>query len=130
MLPWLPVERRWRDALVEAMLPRVGETAMPGVGELDLEPFWRTLGESGSPLLRFGLRASVWGLTLAPPIVSRRPALFTQLSCDERDEFLRRAATHRLYLVRQLVTTLKSLACFAYFHDPSVRERVRSESAT
>ncbi|MBI4706238.1 MAG: hypothetical protein HY744_34510 [Deltaproteobacteria bacterium] len=132
MIPWTSVERRWRDALLAAMIPPAAAlaapaaqppaaAALPGLGELDLVPFWTAYERCAPPLLRLGVRVAVWVLSLAPILVLAVPCLFTQLEPEERDRMLERAARSDWYVLRQMVVTLKLLACFAYFREPAVR---------
>lgn len=123
MIPWTRFERRWRDALMAAVLPPAADGSLPGLGDLDLDGFWRELRAAAPPVLRAGLRASVWALALAPLLLGRRRT-FLGLSADERDALLARAAGSRSYLLRQMALTLKTLACFAYFRDPAARAAV------
>lgn len=116
------LERRWRDALLGAMIP--GGGGWPSVGELDLAPFWTLYAATAPPLVRFGLRAAVLFLTWLPLITRLRP--FHRLPPAARDHFLGRAARSRLYLVRQLVMTVKVVACLAYLRDPRVRALVEA----
>ena len=72
-------------------------------------------------LVRLGLRVAVWALTFAPLLLLGSLRLFPGLAPDRQDLLLQRAAGSRFYLLRQLVTTIKALACLAYFRDPRVR---------
>jgi hypothetical protein len=130
MRSWAAFERRWRDALFAAMIPRTAEGTdeLPGLSELDLTSFWHNLDRTAPPLLRLGLRASVWLLTFAPLLVLGTPRLFPALPAEKRDALLRRAAGSRLYLLRQLVAAVKALACLAYLHDPRVRSLVEARA--
>ena len=47
--------------------------------------------------------------------------LFPSLSVDRREACLNRVAASRAYLVRQMLETLKIVACLAYFGDARVR---------
>ena len=120
MVPWTRMERRWRDALLGSMIPRAGDR--PGLGELNLTDFWTLYREAAPPVLRFGLRVAVWSLTWGALFAAGRP--FHRLEPARQDRLLERAAGSRWYLVRQLVTTLKLIACFAWLHDPKVRALV------
>lgn len=112
MIGWRRFEQRWGLVLFEAMLP--------GLGEVELECFWRSFVRSAPPLLRFGLRATVWTLTWIS-VFSLRFRPFFSLSPAERDDVLARAGSSRFYLLRQMTVTLKVVCCFAYFGDPRVR---------
>ncbi|MCC7538708.1 MAG: hypothetical protein IT379_20955 [Deltaproteobacteria bacterium] len=120
-IPWTRTERRWLDELLAAIVP--GAPGAPAMRDLDLADFHARLDEVAPLPLRVLLRAGVWGLELAPPLVVGRLRTFSQLDATERDAFVRAAARHRAYPIRQLVETLKLLACFAYFRgdriDPS-----------
>lgn len=117
-------ERRWRDALLAAMIPGAGD--LPPLGELDLAPFWAIVKDTSPPLARFGLRAAVWTLTWLPLFYLGKPLPFHRLRAGDRDRFLLMAAHSRWYLVRQLAATIKVFACLAYLRDPRVRALVEA----
>jgi hypothetical protein len=115
------MERRWRDALLAAMIPAGDCAAPPGLGELDTERFWREAQRTAPPLLRFALRLAVWALTWLPLLIVGRARRFGALSPADQDRLLVRVSSSRSYLLRQLVQTLRVMACFAYFRAPEVR---------
>lgn len=121
-------ERRWRAAVFSALIPVDREGGLPGLGEVDLERFWATFERRAPALARLGLRASVWLITLAPLVWLGSPRLFQSLTPARRDELLARLASSRLYLVRQLLATAKTLACLAYLGDPEIRQAVEQRS--
>jgi hypothetical protein len=118
------VERGWRDALLHAIIPPIDSPELPGLGELDLSTFWAIVEGEAPRLLRFGLRVAVFLLTFAPIVLLMKPRLFTGLNAAEQDRMINRAATSGSYVLRQLVTTLKTFACLAYLRDPVIRRRV------
>lgn len=118
---WSSWERRWRDALLEAMIP--GGHGLPPLTSLELGGFWREYQATAPPLVRFGLRASVWLLTWLP-LGKLRP--FHRLPAAARDRWLNRAARSRFYLLRQLVMTVKMIACLAYLTDGDVRAQLEA----
>lgn len=121
---WSERERRWRDALLTAMIPASAlDSDRPGLGEVDTEPFWSDMEQAAPPLLRLGLRFAVWVLTWAPLLLIGRARSFRRLAGPEQDRVLERAASSRFYLLRQLVMMLKAFACFAYFRAPNARRR-------
>jgi hypothetical protein len=126
VIPWLPFERRWRDALFAAMLPRLDPDGPPGLGELDLASFWPRFHAAAPPLLRLGLRAAVWAFAFAPLFLRGRLCFFSGLPEGEQDAVLLRAAGHRRFLLRQMALVVKAVACFAYFQDPSARAAVEA----
>ena len=123
MRSWFLFEQRWLAALVEAMIPADPAKDRPGVAAARLDEFAAVLDAAAPPILRFGLRASVWLLTWMTlwPAFGGRP--FHRLAADRRDAFLVWAGTTDAYLVRQLATTIKLIACFRYFDDPELRRR-------
>jgi len=125
VIPWTTTELRWRSTLLGAMIPGEQLAGLPGLAAIEQQPFWALFEQAAPPLVRLGLRAAVWVLTCwAPLLLLGRLRLFGSLAPADADELLLRAARSRSYLLRQLVTLLKVLACFAYFHDPEVRQRV------
>lgn len=119
------VERRWTEALFDGILGTDGSSGLPPFSAVDKAAFWRTFEQAPGPLVRAGLRPMVHLLTFLPIALGfKRP--FFRLTQDERAQFLSAAIVDRRYAVRQAMATLKTLACFAYFEDPSVRSRFES----
>lgn len=116
MTGWLPFEKRWLLLLLQSVLP-----GTPGMGTIDLAPFWPMLHASAPPLLRFGLRASVWLLTWLPVLTPGAWRPFFLLGEEGRDLYLCRTLESRVFLLRELVQTLKIVSCFALFRDPQAR---------
>lgn len=121
-MTWSRAERAWAEALFAAILP--ARPPLPPVGTIDLAPFWATLDQAAPPLLHVGARLGVWYFTWTPFWFVHRLRRFGRLDADDREIFLTRAATSRSFLVRQMLLTLKTLVCLAYFSDPEVRRRV------
>jgi len=121
VIHWTAFERRWRDALLAAVIPAPPDAERPGLGALDLASFWQSFAKAAPPLLGLGLRVAVWVLTLAPLFLLGKLRLFPSLAEPQKDRLLCRALGSRLYLLRQLVVSLKAVASFAYFSDPAVR---------
>ncbi len=123
---WTALERAWSEALFAALLPGGGR--LPGLAALDLDAFWRRYAEVAPPMLRFGLRASVDLLALSPPLVLGVPRTVLGLDPDQREALLDRALRSRLFLLRQLATTVKLVGLMAYLRDPVARARVGAAS--
>ena len=104
---------RYRNTLVSALLPPLAER--------DLSAFWQKLDASAPPALKLGLRASVLALSLSPTLLLGRPRTVLGLSGAEREQLLSSAAASRLWPLRQMVTTLKMVACWALFSDATAR---------
>jgi len=118
---WTEPERDLRDALFAAMLPGDPASGLPPIAEIDLTAFWDDLGRAAPLLLRLGLRATVWALAVLPVVVLRVPRSFAGLDAEARQRFLERAAASGSFLLRQMVLTLKTVACLAYLRDARVR---------
>jgi hypothetical protein len=110
------------------MIPGRDDAPLPGLAAVDTAEFWREYEARAPDLLRFGFRASVWALSLAPPLLLGRVRTFEGLSPAERDELLDKVSRSRSYLIRQLPLTVKLMACFAYLRDDDVRTRVEELS--
>jgi hypothetical protein len=116
------LEQGWAEELFGAVIATGGDDGLPAFSSVDRTMFWRCFDEAPSPLVRAGLRPMLHTLTFLP-IVSGFGKPFFRLSNDERARFLSGIEHDRRYFVRQSLVTLKTLACFAYFDDPSVRGR-------
>ncbi len=122
------IEQRWAEALMDAIVGVEHGDGLPPFADTDRGPFWRTFESAPGPLVRAGLRPMVHTLTFLPLASGfRRP--FFQLAPRERERFLAAVEKDPRYFVRQSMTTLKTLACFAYFDDPKVRERFDGTAA-
>lgn len=124
---WSLPERRWLRQLLQAMLPPVG--AWPGIVGTDLTPFWRAWETAAPSGLRAALRAAVWALQLSPPVLLGRLSPFSSLSPEDQDRLLTVAARSPHHALRQLVLTVKLVACLAYLADPAVQDRARALGA-
>lgn len=120
-------ERRRAEAIFAALLP--GETAgLVPFASIDRTEFWRCIEEAPGPSFGPGLRAMIHGFALLPLADARFRRTFDALSVDEREAFVASLAGDTRYAVRQMLTTLKMVACFAYFEDESVRARYAARS--
>jgi hypothetical protein len=124
------VERDWAEALFTAILP-ASEAGLPAFNaplEGEQAEFWNQFETAAAPLVRAGLRPMIYTLTFLP-LISGFGKPFFLLSVEERSRFLDIAANDERYFVRQALTTLKMLACFAYFESPAARDHFKSQSA-
>ncbi len=115
--------------LLAATLP-AHEPGRPGLGDLDLREFWRRFDRTAPRALKVGLPAAVWVLSLSVPLLVGRFATIRQLSDDDLDTLLNRANESRSFVIRQMVATLKIVACLAYFDDEDVQRRTRAGAST
>lgn len=127
-LGWTRLEFAWAEALFDGVLPGDEAADLPPASEATRPQFWQTLRDKAPPLLRVGFRASVWLLTWMPVVYGFGFCRFAKLERADQDRFLAAVADSRVFVFRQLVTTVKHLACMAYFGDQAARRRVQGAS--
>lgn len=116
-------ESRWRDALLDAMIPSPGN-GLPALADVDRGSFWRRFEQAAPWTLRAGFRTASLALGgLAPLLLGYRRS-FARLDAAERDDVLRRAAG--LPGGDASIVLLKLVACLAYFDDPRVQAIARA----
>jgi len=119
-------ERAWAEPLFAAILGPTEEHGLPAFGAIDLDGFYRAIDAAPGPTFAPGLRAMVYALTFAPVADRRFGKPFYALPPEARLRCIEAMAEDPRYVVRQMLSTLKILACFAYFEDERVRARSRS----
>ena len=119
---WYSFEIRWRNLVLDAVLP--GVAGSENTSERGTEYIDAVCGDvilHAGIGLRFGFRAAVW-LIIFLPIFA--PKYFCPLFClttQQREHFVRSMHQSEWYVARQLVETVKLIACFAHLERPSVR---------
>ncbi len=121
-------ERRWAEVLFDAVLGTGGDEGLPSLLAIDRRQFWRQLGQATPPYVTLGLRAAVHALTFLPLTMPgfRRP-LFS-LTRPARLACIERLGADERVLVKQALSTVKLLACFALLEDGGVRARLGGAS--
>jgi hypothetical protein len=119
-------ESRWRDALLDAMIPEPGN-GLPPMARLDRRSFWPRFERSAPWVLRLGVRVATYGVAGLAPFLLGHRHVFTRLDAAARDDVLRR--TERLPGGAALILVVKLVACFAYFDDPNVQAIARAHPA-
>ncbi|MFM8412494.1 MAG: hypothetical protein ACKOCT_19750 [Alphaproteobacteria bacterium] len=118
----LAFERRWRDDLLDAILPAPGG-ALPAMASVDRRSFWPRFERTAPLHLRAGFRLATAVLGgLAPRMLGHRGTL-AGLDAEARDDVGRRAA--HAPVLSELVLLAKLVACMAYFDDPAVQTAAR-----
>ncbi len=107
-----------RFAMV-AFFPRVGD--LPGLAELGVEEKISALRRESTLLFWTGIVVAALFFHLSPILTVHRPLPATFLSEDELDDHAFKLATHRAYLVRQLVIVLKLMAGVFWGESPEIR---------
>ena len=119
-------ERAWAEALFAAIIGPTEAHGLPAFASIDLDAFYRAIDTAPGPTFAPGLRAMVYALNFAPVADRRFRRPFHALDPDARVRCIEAMAEDERYVVRQMISTLKILACFAYFEDEQVRARSRS----
>ena len=119
---WLPVERQWLEVLLSSLIP--GDDDYPACGALDDPELWSLFATQAPLQLELGLRSSVWVLSWLPVLYLEAPCTLGALPRAQRERLLSWAANSDSYPLRQMMLTLKAMACFLYFRDPQVVERL------
>lgn len=122
-------ERAWAEELFAALIATGGADGLPAFAAIDRAGFWRAFDTAAPPLVRFGLRPMLHTLVFLPMVSGHRRPFF-RLTPAEQEAFLIAIVDDRRTFVRQAVATLKTLACFAYFDDPTVRARFDTSPPT
>jgi choline dehydrogenase-like flavoprotein len=121
-----PIERSWAEALFDAILGPVEERGLPAFASIDKASFYEAIDHAPGPMFAPGLRGMVYAATFAPLADPRFGKPFFALDRAQRVRFVEELAKDTKFVTRQILSTLKILATFAYFEDPAVRARARS----
>ncbi len=104
MAGFVTVERRWRDAVLRALLPG-RPTQLP-------EADWDAWSEAAPWLMRAGFRLAVARLTWGAVIHAGRP--LHNLSAEEAERALGAMSQPRSYVGRQLLLVVRHVAATAW----------------
>jgi len=115
-------ESRWREALLDAMIPEPGN-GLPPMTAVDRRTFWPRFERAAPWMLRLGFRIVTCLVGGVVPFLLGHRRGFSGLDAVARDDVLRR--TERLPGGEALVLVIKLVACFAYFDDPGVQAIAR-----
>jgi hypothetical protein len=123
---WLAFERRWRNQICAAIVPRTGTDSLPGMAEIETSDTWDRLLGSAPFAFAMSLRVAVWALTVAPLVVLGQPRPFGRLASGDQDQVLARCFGARWPTLRILTGALRLAACLCYFSEPLVDSMVRT----
>jgi hypothetical protein len=102
-------------------LPASGER--PGLGDIDLAPFFAEFRRAAPWVLRFGFSTACFFFGyLAPTVLIGRFSTLRRLTDQDRDACFQRAIHHDVFVIRQMAYAVKLVAGFAAFADPRFRE--------
>lgn len=114
-------ERRRAELLFDAVLG--APTRFPR-GEGQPQAFWRALGTTTPPYFSPALRGTVHALNLLPLTMRGFRRTAASMSREQRLAYVEQLSHDSRYAVRQMLATLKVLACFAAFEDDGLRRRL------
>lgn len=122
----LPIERRWLGTVFDTILPADADERLEmGARDVPMEQFADDLALYAPTHFNAGLRASLWLLVLLLPlVVLGRLATFSGLAPDERLELLERLGRSDVYLLRELPTLFKTIACLGFCGLPEVQQSI------
>lgn len=124
-----PLERRLAEQLFDALLGPVERHGLPAFASLDKEAFYQAIETAPGPAFMPGLRGMLYALSAAIAAQARRTRPLAPLAPIDREarfEAVEALAKSSSYVVRQMLSTMKILACFAYFEAPEVRATGRA----
>lgn len=118
-------ERRRLATVFAVVLPETDSAPdAPTAAELDTDAFAEHLVAQAPAQFTLGLRAALWITELAPPLLLGRWARFSGLSTAERVQLLERLESSDVYLLRELPTLFKTVACLGVCGLPHVQDRL------
>lgn len=129
LLRFFRFERRWLLRVFETILPAgekgaAGAAPVLGAPDVPMGGFVDDLLTHAPLLSVVGLRAALWMVMLAPPVVLRRACSFLGLATSERIRLLDSLGRSRLYIVRESALLLKIMACLGFCGLAPVQQRV------
>jgi len=86
---------------------------LPGLDPADARSALATYRRATDPFAEVGFRAAVWALWLVPLLSTG--STFGGLAPGRADALVQQWYSSRRYLLRQMVTVVKMVACFAHF---------------
>jgi hypothetical protein len=102
-----------------ALYPRTDK--LPGLVDLDFDRFYRQFRQEAPLLLRLGVVLGALVFTLTPLLTVGWPLPSLFLPKPTLDTHAQRIASHRVYLLRQVVLLVKVAGGLCYGAHPKVR---------
>ena len=107
------------------MLRQLMVAAVPAAGDAPADALVQDVVAHAPMRFHAALRAATWFLWwLGPFVASALPVPFGLLTSRRRERVLERLASSRTYLLREMPTIVKMLACFAWGAMPAAQRRV------
>ena len=97
---------------------------LPGITETDLDAFLEQFHREAPPIMRTALWGAVAAYNVSTPVTLGLPVPAALLPARLSDLHARRAAAHRIYLLRQVVLLLKTVGGMCWGAHPNVRSQL------
>lgn len=107
---------------LDTLLPREANTTLKyGVFDTDFDAFWADVERTALPAWRWGFRLALFSaIWIAPLLIQQLPPL-SHHDRVTRERALAAMENSRIYILRQMLGLLKTIICFGYGADESVR---------
>lgn len=119
-------ERRWARAVFETLLPADADPRLPiGARDVDMVGRLERLLSVSPMHAAWGARMAFALLQVLPPFFIGEFSMFRGLTARLREEVLRRCAESPVYILREAMALVKTVALMAYFDDPRTVQAIR-----
>ncbi len=119
-------ERRWAQAVFETLLPTGADPRLPiGARDVDMVGRLERLLSVSPPHAAWGARMAFMLLQALPPFLTGELRTFRGLTARVREDVLRRCAESPVYILREAMALVKTVALMAYFDDPRTVQAIR-----
>jgi hypothetical protein len=128
----LSFELAWTDAAFDAIYPdpRSSRELPHGIKQMHPASFFDALLAEIPLEQSVGLRLALWIVALAPLFTIRRLGTIASIGTQDREHVLDRLLKSPIYVVRQLVMSLKAMAALLYSQSPAVRAAMSTPRQT
>lgn len=121
-------ERRWALHVFDTILPSGADPRLPmGASDFPLDRLLLDLSERAPRRFMLGLRIALCLVVWSPVLVIRRLRRFQGLASKDRLLVIQRLAGSRVYLVRELMTLLKMIACLGFCGMPVIQSQIGND---
>jgi len=111
--------------VLDTLLPSGANPVLPyGLFDTGFDTFWADVEQTALPAWRWGLRAAVFTAVWAAPLLIGRLPPLTRLDRPTRERALAAMGASHVYLLRQMLGLLKTIACLGYGASPQVRAAI------
>jgi len=121
----LPFEIAWTDAAFDAIFPEPPRSALAhGVLQMHPGAYFQEVLRTVPFEQSVGLRFALWLIALAPVFTIRKVSTIATLDADDRQRVLDALLASPVYVVRQLVMSMKAIAALLYSQSKVIRAQM------